>query len=296
MNDFREVRYRSADGLQLYARDYPHPEPRATVLCLHGLTRNSADFEGLCEHLRQDFRVIAADQRGRGRSACDPNPANYNPGVYVQDMFALLAHLGVARVVAVGTSMGGLMTMMIAAMRPDILGGAILNDIGPVVDPAGLARIKGYVGRTSATSSWSDAARISCELNGVAFPTYTVEDWMRFARRTFREDATGQLVPAYDPAIAQSLAAADQPTAAPDMWPLFMALRSIPTLLIRGALSDILSSDCAAQMRARKPDLRVIEVPDRGHAPMLDEPAALQAIRTFLMDAAALACRDGKPG
>jgi pimeloyl-ACP methyl ester carboxylesterase len=287
MSDYREVRFRSQDGLQLYARDYAHPAPRATLLCLHGLTRNSADFEGLCESLREDVRIIAADQRGRGQSAYDPNPANYNPGVYVQDMLTLLAHLGVRRVVAIGTSMGGLMTMMMAAMHPDVLTGAVLNDIGPVVEPAGLARIKSYVGRTSAVSTWEDAARVSRELNGIALPTYTDEDWMRFARRTFREDASGKLVPAYDPAIAQSLVAANQPTAAPDMWPLFAALRSIPTLLVRGATSDILSADCAAQMRARKPDLRVVEAPDRGHAPMLDEPEALQAIRAFLKDVTA---------
>jgi pimeloyl-ACP methyl ester carboxylesterase len=183
--------------------------------------------------------------------------------------------------------MGGLMIMMMAAMRTDLLTAAVLNDVGPVVDPAGLARIKNYVGRTSAASSWSDAARISRELNGIALPTYTDEDWMRFARRTFREDASGKPVPAYDPAIAQSLAAANQPTAAPDMWPLFAALRSIPTLLIRGATSDILAADCAEQMRARKPDLRGVEVPDRGHAPMLDEPVALQAIRAFLKDVTA---------
>lgn len=288
MNDLRDIWIRSADGLQLYARDFWHPKPRATVLCLHGLTRNSADFEGLCENLQADFRVIAADQRGRGRSACDPNPANYNPGVYVQDMFALLAQVAVRHVVAIGTSMGGLMTMMMAAARPAVLTGAVLNDIGPVVDPAGLARIGSYVGRTSAASSWSEAASISRELNGIAFPAYTDAEWLRFARRTFREEAPGKLVPAYDPAIAQSFTAANQPTAAPDMWPLFMALRPIPTLLIRGAVSDILSADCAAQMHARKPDLRMIQVPDRGHAPMLDEPLALQAIRAFLMEVTAL--------
>jgi pimeloyl-ACP methyl ester carboxylesterase len=284
MDDFREIWFRGHDGLQLYARGYLHPKPRATVLCLHGLTRNSADFESLCESLREDFRLIAPDQRGRGRSTYDPNPANYNPGVYVQDMLALLAHLGVPRVIAIGTSMGGLMIMMMAAMRPDVLTGAVLNDVGPVVDPAGIARIKTYVGKTSAASSWSDAARISRELYGIALPTYTDEDWMRFARRTFREDASGKPVPAYDPAIAQGLFAANQPTPAPDLWPLFAALGPIPTLLLRGAMSDILSGECVGQMRARKPDLRVVDVPDRGHAPMLDEPVALHAIRTFLKD------------
>jgi len=249
---------------------------------MHGLTRNSADFAELCEALNDDFRLIAADQRGRGRSQYDANPVRYHPGTYVQDMFTLLAHLGLRQVIAIGTSMGGLMAMMMAALRPGCLRAAVLNDVGPEVDPRGLARIKSYVGKTKAPASWSEAADLSSQINGVAFPDYTEADWMAFAHRTFSEDADGRPYPAYDPAIAQPINAAQEAAVPPDLWPAFAALHSVPTLVVRGARSDILSPDCVQAMRARKPDLQVIEVPDRGHAPMLNEPVALKAIRSFL--------------
>jgi pimeloyl-ACP methyl ester carboxylesterase len=282
MTEHRDVWYQSNDGLRLYARDYPHPAPRATVLCMHGLTRNSTDFGELCAALNDDFRLIAVDQRGRGRSQYDPNPVRYHPGTYVQDMFTLLAHLGLQQVIAIGTSMGGLMAMMMAALRPGCLRAAVLNDVGPEVDPRGLARIKSYVGKTKAPASWAEAADLCRQINGVAFPDYTDADWMAFARRTFREDANGKPYPAYDPAIAQPINTTQEAAVPPDLWPAFAALHSVPTLVVRGVLSDILSPDCVSAMRARKPDLQVVEVPNRGHAPMLDETAALKAIRSFL--------------
>jgi len=282
MSDYRDHWYRSHDGLELYARDYPHAAPRGTVLCLHGLTRNSSDFADLCPVLNADYRVIAVDQRGRGRSQYDPNPANYHPGSYVQDMFTLLGGLGLGQVIAIGTSMGGLMTMIMAAMRPGTFRGAVLNDIGPVIEAAGLDRIKGYVGKARAPRDWDDAAALMREVNGSAFPDYGDADWQRFARRTFRPGPDGTPEPAYDFAISQPLNSAQDAAVPPDLWPAFAALATTPTLVVRGALSDILSEACVAEMRARKPDLESVEVPQRGHAPMLDEPAALEAIQAFL--------------
>ena len=277
MTGYRDHWYATRDGLRLYARDYAHPSPRATVLCMHGLSRNSADFEDLCPVLARDCRVIAVDQRGRGRSQYDPHPANYQPGTYVQDMFELLSGLGIGEVIAVGTSMGGLMTMIMAALRPGLLRGAVLNDIGPVIEREGLERIKSYVGKVAPPTDWQDAVAIQRRINGAAFPDFADADWQRFVRRTFREGPAGLPVPAYDPAIAQAMDSA----APPDLWPAFEALGGVPTLVIRGELSDILSAACVAAMRERKPDLVSAEIPRRGHAPMLDEPESLTAIRGF---------------
>lgn len=281
MSDYVDLWYDGSDGLRLYARDYRHAAPRATILCLHGLTRNSADFAELAAELQRDYRVIAVDQRGRGRSSDAPDPATYNPLVYVQDMFRLLDGQGLARVIAIGTSMGGLMSLLMAATQPGRLSAVILNDIGPEIDPAGLARIRGYVGRIPPVADWAAAIAQVRALNADVFPDWNAADWERFTRKLYRDDGHGRPVLAHDPAIAQSIAA--NPDAPPvDLWPAFAALAAIPTLVIRGATSDILAPACVAEMKRRKPDLRAIEVPQRGHAPMLDEPVARAAIHEFL--------------
>ncbi len=279
MTDYNEVYYRSTDGLRLYARDYAHARPRATVLCMHGLSRNSADFAALCAALNDDYRVLAVDQRGRGLSDYDADPGNYSAEVYVRDMFTLLDHLELERVVAIGTSMGGVISMAMGASAPQRFAGVVLNDIGPVIDPAGLDRIRAYVGRLPAVASWEEAARQVRTANSIAFPDYDDDDWMGFARNVFRENAEGVPVLAHDPAIAESLKVSNVPI---DMWPLFDAMATIPMLVVRGATSDILAPACVSEMRRRRPDLTAIEVPDRGHAPMLDEPGAIAAIRRFL--------------
>lgn len=282
MSDYEDIWYESADGLRLYARDYANANAKTTLLCMHGLTRNSADFAGLCEWLHPRYRLIAVDQRGRGRSACDPNPANYNPGVYVQDMFALLDTLELDRVVTVGTSLGGLMTMIMAAKQAQRIQAAIINDIGPVVEPAGLERIKGYVGKGGEINNWQDAIAEARAVNGVAFPGWQDADWLKFARNLYREKADGTLELAYDPAIAQPMLQDQDSAVPPALWPAFDALAAIPTLVVRGAISDILSAEYVQEMQARKPDLRSVEVPGRGHAPTLDEPAARAAIEELL--------------
>lgn len=282
MSAFEEYFYSSRDGLRLFARDYPHPDPAATILCLHGLTRNSADFEDLCAALNDDYRLIAVDQRGRGQSASDPNPDNYNPLVYSRDMFDLLDGLGIDEVIVIGTSMGGIISMVMATMDSSRFRAVILNDIGPVIDPAGLDRIRAYVGKHDPVAHWADAEAQVAARNAIAFPDYGAADWQRFARRLYREDASGRPVVAYDPAIAASLSDRTEAPAAPDLWPAFSTLEAVPMLVVRGETSDILTPACVREMRRRHPDLDTVEIPGRGHAPMLDEPAAVAAIRHFL--------------
>lgn len=285
MSNYRDVYYESTDGLRLYARDYSAREPvaaeRETLLCLHGLTRNSADFAGLADHLSERFRVLAVDNRGRGLSDYDPQPANYTPAVYVQDMFTLLDELQLERVILCGTSMGGLMSFMMAAMQPERVSSLIINDIGPEVDPAGLARIKGYVGSTAPVRTWSDALAQVKAINASAFPDFSEQQWETFARGVYSQD-NGELRLAYDPAIAEPMAEGESNAVPPDLWPLFDVAAQKPMLVVRGEHSDILSMDCVDEMRRRCPELVFQSVRNRGHAPMLTEPEALAAIDAFL--------------
>lgn len=276
---YQDVYYDSSDGLRLYARDYAHSSPRATVLCMHGLSRNSADFATLCEALNDDYRLVAVDQRGRGLSTYDPNPANYNPQTYVRDMFTLLDHLGLDQVVAIGTSMGGVIAMVMSTVKAARFRGVVLNDIGPVIDPAGLERIRGYVGHLPPVKTWEEAAAQVRSTNAVAFPDYNDEDWLAFARNVYRENEDGRPVLAHDPAIAESVSRSNVPV---DLWPAFDAMAGVPVMVVRGQTSDILAPACVEEMRRRRPDLVAVEVPNRGHAPMLDESEALTAVRRFL--------------
>lgn len=282
MTSYDEHFYTSRDGLRLYARDYPHADPRATILCLHGLTRNSADFAELCATLNDEFRLIAVDQRGRGKSAYDPNPENYNPLVYSRDMFDLLDGLEIPQVIVIGTSMGGVISMVMGSMDSTRFRAVVLNDIGPVIDPAGLNRIRGYVGKLEPVNTWTDAEAQVAATNAIAFPDYTAEEWRTFARKLYREDASGRPVVAHDPAIAGSLRDRAEAPAVPDLWPAFDVLQDVPILVVRGETSDILAPECVKEMRRRRPDLEAVEIPGRGHAPMLDEPAAVTALRDFL--------------
>ncbi|GAB3285273.1 alpha/beta fold hydrolase [Parahaliea aestuarii] len=276
-----DVYYRSDDGLKLYAYDYNTAGPDAPVLlCLHGLTRNSSDFTRLASDLSPRYRIICADQRGRGRSDYDSNPANYQPVTYVRDMFALLDHLQLPRVIVIGTSMGGLMGMMMGAMQPQRIAGLLLNDIGPEVDPAGLARIQSYVGKSRPVRNWEEALAQSQAINGAAFPDFSPGQWRDFTRGLYR-NVDGVPVLAYDPAIAQPIDAAQENAVPPDLWPLFDSL-NLPVLVVRGAESDILAPTTAAAMCERGHDCQLQEIPRRGHAPTLDEPAARQAIGRWL--------------
>jgi pimeloyl-ACP methyl ester carboxylesterase len=277
------IEFPSADGtLRLHAETRGSPDAPLTVLCLHGLTRNSADFGALAEHLSARYRVITADQRGRGKSQWDPNPANYRPAIYVSDMFQLLDRLQIARVVLIGTSMGGIMSMIMGATQPARVQAIVLNDIGPEVPNSGLRRLRDSLNAPARIATWQDAARQAQRVNGLAFPDYSATDWEAFARRTYVEDPEGHPIAAYDPSVLTGLNKTDLSAVPANLWSQWAQLGSIPTLAIRGELSDILSADTLTSMAAQHPKLVTVSVPGRGHAPMLDEPAAASAIDTFL--------------
>lgn len=291
---YSERRFRGRDELELYYRDYAAGAAAGAtagagagagggalaLLCMHGLTRNSRDFEGVAPEWARTRRVLVPDVRGRAHSAYDPKPERYTPATYALDMLELLDDAGEERAIAIGTSMGGLMAMVLAALAPQRLAGIVLNDVGPVIDPRGLARIAGYVGKTPDMRNWDEAAAALREQNAAIFPDWDESDWRVMARRGFREETDGRVVPDYDAAIAGATSSAVP--AAADAWPLFDGLRDVPTLVVRGANSDILAADTLTEMERRKPDLQVAIVPDRGHAPTLEEPVCRERIATFL--------------
>jgi pimeloyl-ACP methyl ester carboxylesterase len=273
--------YPSTDGLRLYCRIYRTERPgRTPILCLPGLTRNSRDFSALARRLQSRHEVLTADLRGRGLSARGGDPAHYQLPTYVQDVWTLLDARGLRRVVVIGTSLGGLIGMVMAAMKPAQVAGLVLNDIGPEIEAAGLARIAGYAGQLPPVSTWEEAAAQTKSVYGLALPGLTDADWLEYARRGYRETALGIPVPDVDPKISEALKSSAGP--APAMWPLYAQLQGVPMLVIRGALSDILSAATVARMAREKPDLAHIEVSNRGHTPLLDEPACIAAIDAFL--------------
>ena len=282
MTDYQDVWYQSEDGLRLYARDYVNKDSSINILCMHGLTRNSADFETLCRHLHPRFRLVVADQRGRGRSDYDTVATNYHPGTYVKDMFNLIQQLGLDNLVLVGTSMGGLMAMIMASLLPGKFKGVLLNDVGPVIEAAGIARIQGYVGKGAPVTNWDEAVAQARAINGAALQDYSEQDWRNFTRKLYRENDEGIPVLNYDPAIAVPMNEAQTQAVSPDLWFAFEALKNTACLVVRGETSDILGKACVEEMQRRKPDLQLAEIANRGHTPMLDEPQAIAAIDRFL--------------
>jgi pimeloyl-ACP methyl ester carboxylesterase len=285
MSAYEERRWTSRDGLTLFARDYlaAGEGERLPVICLHGLTRNSKDFEDVAPIIAGwGRRVIVADVRGRGQSECDPNPKNYRPPVYARDVVEMMAALDIDQAVFLGTSMGGLITLALMAIRPKAIAAAILNDVGPAIAPEGIARILAYAGKKTEINDWNDAADYVRRTQSVAFPDFEDEDWRRFARRTFRQGKNGPELD-YDPAIASPLSKPPSKLAPLIARFLFRRLaRKRPTLLIRGGISDVISSDIADRMQLQAPAMKRVDVPNVGHAPMLTEPAAVDAIDKFL--------------
>lgn len=284
MTDFASRTVEAPDGLQLHARDYGRTDPDApTVLCLPGLARTAADFGPLARHLiacDPGRRVVALDYRGRGLSARDPDPARYDLPVESGDILAVLDALGVTEAVLVGTSRGGLHTMMLAAVRPALIRGAVLNDIGPVIEPAGLARIRGYIGKLPQPASWDEAVALLRGLAGAQFTGLRDADWLAYAETTF-ETRDGVFRTRYDPALMDNLAKLDL-DAVPTLWPQFEALGAVPVLVIRGANSDLLSPATAAAMVARLPDCTLLTVPGQGHAPLLTDTPTTEAVERFV--------------
>ena len=269
-----------ADGLRLHYRDYAASRDSPPLLCLHGLTRNARDFVRFADRQWPRRRVIALDFRGRGLSDYDPLPARYTPLTYAADVLQLLDQLALDRAVFVGTSLGGLVTMTLAAMAPQRIAASILNDIGPELSAAGLDRIGSYVGKGGPFASWEEAADALARYSGNAHPDYGRDDWLGMARRVCREEQ-GRIVLDYDMAIALPFQTKG-PAPHVDLWPLFRALGQKPLLVIRGEISDLVSAESLEEMHRAVPEMKSVTVSGVGHAPTLDEPEAVAAIDGFL--------------
>lgn len=271
----------SPDGVRLHYRDYPGREDRPPLICFPGLTRNARDYEGLARRFAGEWRVILVEFRGRGESGYAKDPMTYVPLTYLQDVEALLAELKIERFVAVGTSLGGIVTMLLAATGADRLAGVALNDVGPEIDPGGLARIRGYVGKAVQHPTWMHAARAVAEANGDVYPDFGVEDWLRMAKRLYKLNSSGRIVLDYDMKIAEPFRVPGN-EAAPDMWPTLDGLKGKPVLVVRGERSDILGAGVAAKMVEQLPGAELVTVRGVGHAPTLDEPEAVAGLERLL--------------
>nr|VFJ62269.1 MAG: Pimeloyl-ACP methyl ester carboxylesterase [Candidatus Kentron sp. FW] len=276
----RQIIFTCRDGLSLFCRDLGPRSSTPPILCLPGLTRNSKDFIALAERHGDTHRFLCPDLRGRGLSEWDPDYTRYRPTTYVEDIWELLAFLEVEKFLIIGTSLGGLMAMIMANTRPEMVSGIVLNDIGPDVDPGGHARVAGYVGLLPKVNDWDQAVRQAKEVYEIALPDLDDDTWLRFTERQYREDEDCILQLEYDPNIG--LALRDAGGVPPDLWALFAGLKDLPVLALRGAISDILSQETFDKMAEIKPDLLRVTIPNRGHVPLLDEPQSLAAVDGFL--------------
>lgn len=278
---FRDGYWWSNDGLRLHYRDYDGPADKPVVLCLPGLTRNARDFATLADRISGDWRVLVIEFRGRGESAFAKDPMTYVPLTYVQDVEVLLAELEIDRLVTIGTSLGGLVAMLLAATGRERIAGAVLNDVGPVLEAKGLERVRQTVGRTGGWPTWVHAARALADMQGVVFPQYGLVDWVAMAKRLYRLTSAGRIVPDYDSNIAAPFRLPGGDTGI-DMWPAFVALADAPLLILRGELSDVLGRGAATEMATRAGAATLVTVPTVGHAPSLDEPKSAAAIDALL--------------
>ena len=272
------------DGLTLHVRSYGSRVGSALpVVCLPGLARTAADFHPLAAGLAAEAKprlVLAIDYRGHGQSEYDRNPDNYTLPVALADLSAVLIALEIAPAIFLGTSYGGLLAMMLAVGRPTAIGGVILNDIGPVIEPQGWVRIKGYLGNLPVPRNFEEGAEILKWWFHAQFPKLTPQDWIAFAQRTWREHR-GRLVPDYDLNLARTLQGADL-LHLPTLWNNFDALARVPLMIIRGANSDMLAAATLDAMLSRRSELDIAVVPDQGHAPLLVEPKLIRRIAAFV--------------
>lgn len=280
--DFKAHVCRSRDGLDLFARDYGQPNDRPPVICIPGLTRNSRDFEEVAPWIAaRGWRVLAVDLRGRGRSGRGPK-RGYRPPVYAEDIVALMESIGAPKAIFVGTSLGGLVTFALATKDPDRIAGVVLNDVGPRVAKTGLTRIRAYAGNPVAVETWDEAAAYARRTNAAAFPNYGEADWRAVARRLFREE-NGRPVLDYDAAIFSAPPVWLVRMVEPLLWSAFRTLvKAGPVMLVHGELTDVIDGPTRDRMKQLAPEMGMTAVPDVGHAPMLTEPAAREALAAFL--------------
>lgn len=272
----------SNDGLRLHYRDYAGGgDGRPPILCLPGLTRNARDFASIAERLAPDWRLICVDLRGRGESAYAKDPMSYVPITYLHDLEILIAELRLEHLVLFGTSLGGMLSALLTATRRERVAGVLLNDIGPVLAPGGLARIRGYVGRNASFPTWLHAARALADSQRSVYPDYTIDDWLAMTKRLCRLTPGGRIVHDYDMRIAEPLRVPGGESGF-DLWPAFESLKGLPVTLLRGALSDLLDETVAMELAGRVAALDLVTVPGVGHAPTLDEPESVAAIDRLL--------------
>lgn len=277
--EYREHQISAGDGLALYVRDYGAENRAKTVLCLGGLTRNSKDFHTLACRLMQDCRVLAPDYRGRGRSAYDPDWQHYEPRTYLDDVRHVLTALGTHEFAVIGTSLGGVLGMVLGTAMPTGLRGVVMNDVSPVVPTDGMASILAYMRDTSPLPDW-DAAIRHLQSTFPDFPAKTPDDWRVIAEASYRDNGTGQLVFDWDPAIIRNVEKQD--VSEIDLWPYFRSLRHVPVLSVRGALSPFVTDETWAEMQAICPQMVQVTVPDVGHAPSLNEAEVVAATSQWL--------------
>ncbi|MDA0369174.1 MAG: alpha/beta hydrolase [Proteobacteria bacterium] len=278
MTGFGEKTFRTRDGLSLYYRDYNGPVGKTPILCLSGTGGNSKVYDDLAPHIAQTRRVLTMDWRGHGRSDRDPDWQHYHYNVDRDDVIEFLAFLGVSKIVTVGTSLGGIVTMHIAGYKPDLLAGSVMNDVGPVIGEAGRLRLHDNMGKPMVFDSFEDAAQAQKERAEVGF-AFTDAEWLLRVHRIYAQDPDGKVKANMDPMYGRVFRERKR---LPDYWHFFENMKAIPVLAIRGAVSDILDQATLDEMKRRKPDLKTTIVPGRGHCPMLTEPQALAAIDSFL--------------
>ncbi len=281
MADWSDGYWWSNDGLRLHYRDYAGDASRPPILCIPGLTRNARDFEPVADRLAGDWRLICVDLRGRGESAYAKDPLTYVPLTYLQDLEALIAELKLERFILFGTSLGGIMSMLLAMAGAERIAGALLNDIGPVLESRGLEHIRSYVGRPQNWPTWMHAARAIAEAQQDRYPDWEIDQWLVYAKRVAKLGQNGRIVYDYDMRLAEPFKVPGGEVGV-DLWPAFRALAGRPTTLLRGELTDLLSVETAERMQAEHPDLAVVTVPGVGHAPALDEPESIAAIDALL--------------